>query len=588
MRQITVEDDEYSLLLAIKKYKHYFGVPALLDSRFDGSYIQFPDKENRQRKRLSLDGPQAIQRFCRVVAESEAAKDFGWESDDLAEPSHVEEADEILLEDLGVTRDARTISDQEIWTEVMDTLPKEVERVSFSVNVEMVSPERQKDLEDQFPGVAIVHTTSSSRDLSEYDPIEVGKPKGIKRAVLEFDDDGFSKDPALWEKLQKRFPWATLQRPLENLSSVDHTTRDPLITTSAEDKMSTNGFIPNVEKDVVGPNDGVPQLYAIPTDNTAIGPEYGLVAKHRAIGALMFQAQNLNTGADNNDPDNLTDIGSRTSATRTREVIEIARKLNLHLELPEFTQTMYDEWLQTGQIPYHRSRKMKVAAYYSALTDLCIIAQEKNDEALHYEIFLRFQRTNYEYVGRNTFPPTQIALKAFQYLHAGSPLRQWIRILFAFLWDTERNNRDDEEGWDTFEEFKASFDNPDYEALAKFLFDVAQTRCPWTKGHDIKVLGYWCKYHKHEMGGTVEKECIEERDTFSKMSLIRMIEEQDALELDQAKMLIRNNGGTVHFNVGKCDTDTPPNLKKRKETTTPTSETHTLKAAKKSSGRQFK
>ncbi|KAF2439666.1 hypothetical protein P171DRAFT_127389 [Karstenula rhodostoma CBS 690.94] len=108
-----------------------------------------------------------------------------------------------------------TISWDKIRSEVV---PSYVQNVTFTIAKSDLMDDRQKELEEQFPGVTIKEASSSqslsgpnrSAKRQAAPDYTLEKPNGVKTAVFELDKYATTRDEALEANIRKQFPWATI------------------------------------------------------------------------------------------------------------------------------------------------------------------------------------------------------------------------------------------------------------------------------------------------------------------------------------------------------------------------------------------
>ncbi|KAH7130507.1 hypothetical protein B0J11DRAFT_523286 [Dendryphion nanum] len=195
---------------------------------------------------------------------------------------------------------------------------------------------------------------------------------------------------------------------------------------------------------------------------------------------------------------------------------------------------------------------MELDAYYEKLVDLCVVANEMEDEELQEKILCQWQETNYSHTG--FLPDLSIAIKAFQMLPTGSSLRNWITITYSYLWSTA--------DCESFEEFTGELGDIKMEAVANFLFGIAKIRCCLTEGLDLRILESWCEFslkndhfvfHKH--GSSAErKRCLAWRDKISGNMLKQEQRLWENMQLEEAEETIKKLGGGKRKNnpVGRA------------------------------------
>jgi hypothetical protein len=157
--------------------------------RYSAQKVHFVcfDADDRTLGRYQVDARNGIMESARIDAELrrliltrpevnvETPEDAITGEVDIDENRHVS----IDEDDLGL--DDEPVS----WDDVKeDVIPSYVAGVTFTVTKDDLTPDRQKELEQRFPGV-IVETR-----LSETEPVPVPvmeKPKGVRTAIFEID-----------------------------------------------------------------------------------------------------------------------------------------------------------------------------------------------------------------------------------------------------------------------------------------------------------------------------------------------------------------------------------------------------------------
>lgn len=221
-------------------------------------------------------------------------------------------------------------------------------------------------------------------------------------------------------------------------------------------------------------------------------------------------------------------------------VQSVADDIGLKIQFPDLVQGMYDNYISTWKIS--GKGKLNVDTYYTNLLDLCIVAKhaEKHTQrdrnqhsVLEDKVVMKWQETDYRHV--KALPDISTAIKAFQWV-PDSALCSWITIMYSFLWTTRESG--------DYQGFRKDLDQDlESNAIANFLYTIAWTRCPYTKGNDLNVLPLWCDVHKHPRDGHHEERCIEFRDMISHNLLATQQQKQVEEDLEEAKNLIAEHNG---------------------------------------------
>ncbi|KAF2186224.1 hypothetical protein K469DRAFT_147796 [Zopfia rhizophila CBS 207.26] len=256
----------------------------------------------------------------------------------------------------------------------------------------------------------------------------------------------------------------------------------------------------------------------------------------------------------------ITDSDSHGDGTESTVQI-VAVELDLSMPRVKRVQSMYNTWMKKGTIQRYNKRG-KLTDYYEDLIYLSIVAHHTNDKDLSYSILLKWQEENYRHA--STMPNLESIMKAFEYLPRSSSLCQWIIHFYSFLWSTDAHG--------TYEDFCLQL-GIEKRPSESFLYGVAQTRCPFTKGKDIRLLKDWCMLHNHK-SDLEERECKMWRDELSKNLLADLIKREEEEELELAKMTVRKHDttkpitGRVQKNIAKRehdeDTMSPHNSKRNR------------------------
>ncbi|OAG11808.1 uncharacterized protein CC84DRAFT_54969 [Paraphaeosphaeria sporulosa] len=114
------------------------------------------------------------------------------------------------------------ISEETIsWGKVRsEVLPSYIQNVTFTIAKTDLTDDRQKELQEKFPGVTITVKEAptsqplsgpnrSAKRLAAPDYL-LEKPNGVKRAIFELDKDATTEDDALEANIRKQYPWATV------------------------------------------------------------------------------------------------------------------------------------------------------------------------------------------------------------------------------------------------------------------------------------------------------------------------------------------------------------------------------------------
>ncbi|KAF2006016.1 hypothetical protein P154DRAFT_518246 [Amniculicola lignicola CBS 123094] len=228
------------------------------------------------------------------------------------------------------------------------------------------------------------------------------------------------------------------------------------------------------------------------------------------------------------------------TATLVNKVME---ELHVTFQSPTEVQNMYQSWIKSGKLEGPRSTDgSDLHSFCINLIDLYIVAECTHDEALAYEILLKWQEASVS--NKDFILGLEEIMSVFEsrLVSPNSPLRKWIAIFYGFLWTTT------DEG--TFEKFRENFKHYHHEPPPSeaFLFDIALVRCRETQGLDRAVLERWCHVHDHPDtpdGKLAREKCIAWRDRISELSLTELEKADDDDALDKAKRLVRNCGWTI-------------------------------------------
>ncbi|KAF2189954.1 hypothetical protein K469DRAFT_683299 [Zopfia rhizophila CBS 207.26] len=211
----------------------------------------------------------------------------------------------------------------------------------------------------------------------------------------------------------------------------------------------------------------------------------------------------------------ITDLDSHGDGTEST-VQNVAMGLDLSMPRVKQVDSMYNNWVKRGTIQRHRG---KLTDYYEDMISLSIVAHNRNDKDLSYSILLKWQEENYRHA--STMPNLESVMTAFKYLPCSSSLCKWIIHFYSFLWSTET--------YVTYEDFCLQL-GIEKRPSESFLYGVAQTRCPFTKGKDIRLLKDWCVLHNH-------------KDELSHTLLADLIKKEEEEELEMAKMTVMKHEG---------------------------------------------
>jgi hypothetical protein len=195
----------------------------------------------------------------------------------------------------------------------------------------------------------------------------------------------------------------------------------------------------------------------------------------------------------------LADSGIPRNMLPTSPILRFAESIGLPVpsHVGKVIHAMYTYLRQHREVKAYAPRSLKLEHYYSNLVTLYILAERERETELAYIVLLRFQNTNYNWIG--TMPSIEAAIQAFEYLPEGSPLCRWFAILYSYLWGTV------DEG--DYRQFTKAHPELDPTALSKLLYAVAYTRDRFTKGHDVAVLARWCDVHDHNDDTWQERHC---------------------------------------------------------------------------------
>lgn len=280
------------------------------------------------------------------------------------------------------------------------------------------------------------------------------------------------------------------------------------------------------------------------------------------IKGLATEVRSEDQGEDQMITENATDA-TASPPLSPREwspentVYHVAEELGFTVKNLHEVQAMYNLWYDQKWIEGKGTSSLD--EYYDNLLVLSIIGQHTNDPDLQYQVLLKWQETDYKYVGE-TLPDTSIAVKAFQYL-PDSTLCQWITIMYSFLWRTAESGN-----YETFcRETRNEDEDLRLDSIAAFLHSIALMRCAYIKGDDINVLPMWCDVHNHARGGVKEEKCIKFRNRISNNLLATQLEQQADEALDNAKELIAKSGGHIAWKADMTAQDRGKSTKRKTE-----------------------
>jgi hypothetical protein len=193
------------------------------------------------------------------------------------------------------------------------------------------------------------------------------------------------------------------------------------------------------------------------------------------------------------------DSGTPQITLPTSPILRFAESIGLPVpsHVGKVIHAMYTYLRQYREVRAYAPRSLKLEHYYSNLVTLYVLADREGETELAYIVLLRFQNTNYNWIG--TMPSIEAAIQAFEYLPEDTPLCRWFAILYSYLWGTV------DEG--DYRQFTKAHPELDPTALSKLLYAVAYTRDRFTKGHDVAVLARWCDVHDHDDDTWQDRHC---------------------------------------------------------------------------------
>jgi hypothetical protein len=233
----------------------------------------------------------------------------------------------------------------------------------------------------------------------------------------------------------------------------------------------------------------------------------------------------------------------------------ITEKHNIEFSNREYLREAYREWGQNKTVKRFAPRKYKLDHFYLNLVDLYIIGHYNNDASLRNAVLLAWQNTNFKWDG--DVPTLEAVVKSFHYLPYESSLCKWNILFFSYLWTTKQAV--------SYERLRKSLSKYSPEGIGAFLFGIALTRCPHTKGDEVPVLQAWCTFHDHKSQED-NRACEQVRDDILKAkntSLVQKTRDLNAHNLANAEAFIRKHGGRVTYvthqpsNKRKATPDTP-------------------------------
>ncbi|KAJ4336385.1 hypothetical protein N0V87_005401 [Didymella glomerata] len=389
-----------------------------------------------------------------------------------------------------------------------EVIPPYIKSVAFTVTSDDLNPERQKDLENRFPGVSMITGTSPVQ-------AQLAAEQWLQRTFGEQVTPTISTSTAATKPPE-------LMTSVKAVAEVVPTTPTPTTTTA--------------------------------TTATPTGPR-------RKVSLLERMTSGLTESRFGN-------IRSPTSAIDAKQfdkspILRVASQIGLTTQIPgKVLHAMWLQWKDHSEVrPFSAVKGVKLVQYYENLVTLYILAYHKEEFDLCFALLLRFQSTNYTF--RNEFPGLATAVLAFQYLPEDSDLCRWIATLFAFLWPTQ--------GWDSHEQIVTTLPQIEKQALSKFLFAVAYIRDPHTKGHNTAVLAQWCAVHRHEEGdheyGACRKSYAFLEDQFDKIR-----KEEAKHEFDEANRIVEDHTKNLRLQLTTVDTGQSAPLKRKAESLTVSSQ----------------
>lgn len=224
------------------------------------------------------------------------------------------------------------------------------------------------------------------------------------------------------------------------------------------------------------------------------------------------------------------------SAKHTSPILQFAESIGIYIDA-HVGRVIHAMWLQVyhdGEVKPFGTRIMNLDHYYGNLITLYILLFRQGSLNMAYIVLLRFQNTNFNKTG--SLPGIELALQAFQFLPAESPLCQWLAIMYAFLWNTQN-----EGDWHQFVHTRPGLNAV---ALNKLLFAVSYIRDPFTEGHDSAVLVRWCAVHDHTEGSQEQELCDASREGL-KLDLRQATRNEKVRMLAQAQERITDYGDTA-------------------------------------------
>ncbi|KAF2871623.1 hypothetical protein BDV95DRAFT_44831 [Massariosphaeria phaeospora] len=473
--------------------------------------------------RFEVDATNTRLEFARLAIELEGKlrEEYMKPSDDYHQEEPVEDRDSVLgTQDVagrpdGLDSDQTTPTDDSLSWESAKTrlIPPFVKQVIFTVGKEDLTPTNQEVLAGRFPNVLIrsdppaIEASSQTVDSDE-------KPKGVKTALFVVDDAEVKKNPGLGQQIRSKYPWATvrsestigklLQHP-QSLHAPDSPRIDSITTTPSNTKTDS--------LDISYASSDLPKKLSLAERMT------------RRTSPLDDKLSPDTTSRDQYDSKEANEANSANSAVKLT-----AARIGLTIARPDEVVRLYDHFWKTKKVHRQlRSLKHQLDDYYIDLVDLYVVAYNRDYSALQYAALLKFQSLNYSIPHK--LPDVSVAVKAYQHLPSDSPLCEWIRVLYSFLWTSSAT-------------YDQEFKQLDPIGGAKFLYGVASTRDTYTQGHDAAVLREWCRFHNHSKGSPEEAACASALRT-NKKSLEQVTHDEEEDRLKKAIEAIEDKGGSV-------------------------------------------
>lgn len=336
------------------------------------------------------------------------------------------------------------------WESIrQEVIPLYVDNISFTVFERDLNSDRQKELQSRFPGVTI----------------------RTDRELFTIDDDDNEEDHL---RRQLASEAATV------ISPTNADTRFPSFNTSITTAAETVPVTPSCI--------AMPKPTLLSRMSTG-----GSDIRIKGVASGDLEETKIPTGPRNLD----NEAPQKTHSP----ILSVAQRIGLEISRPrdKVIHAMWIQWRNAQEVRPWGPRVLKLEQYYNNLVTLYILAYHKKELDLCFAILVRFQNTNYCFMG--TLPEVPTAVLAFQYLPEEDDLCRWLSMLYSFLWAMQQ--------YENHEHLLTELDGLDRNALSKLLFTVAHTRDPFTKGNNAAVLDRWCDVHHHGEGSKEEALCKE-------------------------------------------------------------------------------